>query len=418
MALSNPAVPSTPAPPQATEPGRGTDPRPAVAIISNSHTPYRLHLHQRIAAEIPQVRLWSAYTHEESNAPWAFRLPPEIGPVSFGHGESSAAQSRPGRALHEWRKGGRIIRWMQEHNVRAAVVNGYNDAGRLRILRWCHRHRVPAFLFGDSNIRGDRAGGAKAVAKRWLVSRAVRWSAAAFPCGTLGRDYFLKYGADPDRIFYFPYEPDYDLVDRVTPEQVEAERRRFGLAAGRRRVVYSGRLADVKRVDLLVDAFAAIAADRPEWDLLVVGDGPLRESLAKRVPAALSGRVTWTGFLDDQKTVTALYKSCDVLVLPSDYEPWAVVINEAAAAGLAIVASDVVGAAAELVRDGLNGRTFPAGDGTALTAALRDVTAPGRTDAMKATSAAVLADWRKRGDPVEGLRAALARFHVLPAAVP
>src|SRR3954451_15472352 len=110
--------------------------RPAIAIIANSHTPYRLHLHRRIAAEIPQVRLWSVFTHEESNAPWAFRLPPEIGPVSFGRGESSAGQSKPGRAMHEWRKGGRIMRWMEEHRVRAAVVNGYNDAGRLRILHW------------------------------------------------------------------------------------------------------------------------------------------------------------------------------------------------------------------------------------------------------------------------------------------
>jgi glycosyltransferase involved in cell wall biosynthesis len=204
---------------------------------------------------------------------------------------------------------------------------------------------------------------------------------------------------------------------------VETARQRFGLAAGRRRIVYSGRLADVKRVDLLVDAFATVAGDRPDWDLLVVGDGPLREALAGRIPPALRGRVTWTGFLDDQETISALYKSCDVLVLPSEYEPWAVVINEAAAAGLAIVASDVVGAAAELVRDGVNGRTFPAGDGAALTAALRDVTAPDvtapdRADAMKAASAAVLADWRRRGDPVEGLRAALTYFHVLPAPVP
>ena len=41
---------------------------------------------------------------------------------------------------------------MREHDVRAAVVLGYNDAGRMRILRWCHRHRVPCFVFGDSNI--------------------------------------------------------------------------------------------------------------------------------------------------------------------------------------------------------------------------------------------------------------------------
>jgi glycosyltransferase involved in cell wall biosynthesis len=105
--------------------------------------------------------------------------------------------------------------------------------------------------------------------------------------------------------------------------------------------------------------------------------------------------------------ISAICRASDVLCLPSDYEPWALVINEAAAAGQAIVASQVVGAAAELVRDGLNGRVFPTGDLKALVATLFEVTAPNRIDAMRANSAAILADWRARADPIDGLRAAL-----------
>jgi glycosyltransferase involved in cell wall biosynthesis len=101
------------------------------------------------------------------------------------------------------------------------------------------------------------------------------------------------------------------------------------------------------------------------------------------------------------------------LVLPSDYEPWALVIIEAAAAGLAILRSDVVGAAAELVRDGRNGRVFPPGDLDALVSAMRDVTHPDRIDAMKAASAEVLLEWQMRGDPVNGVRHALQRAGVL-----
>src|SRR5688500_18792818 len=127
-----------------------------VAIIANSHTPYRAHLHLRIAREMPEIKLWTVYTHEESNAPWSFHVPPEINPVSFGRGESSRDQSKPRYALREWRKGGRILRWMAENDVRAAVVSGYNDPGLARILRGCHRCGRPTFLFGDSNVRGDR----------------------------------------------------------------------------------------------------------------------------------------------------------------------------------------------------------------------------------------------------------------------
>ena len=82
-------------------------------------------------------------------------------------------------------------------------------------------------------------------------------------------------------------------------------------------------------------------------------------------------------------------------------------INEAPAAGLAIVSTDVAGASAELVRDGINGRLFPAGNLPQLTAALLDVTATENIERYKNASKEVLDDWRKRSDPIDGLRRAL-----------
>ena len=163
----------------------------------------------------------------------------------------------------------------------------------------------------------------------------------------------------------------------------------------------------LKRVDLLIDAFASIAADRPEWDLVVLGDGTLKANLMARVPTELAKRVRWLGFIDNQELVSAIYRSCDMLVLPSDYEPWALVVNEAAAAGLAIVASDSVGAAAELVRTGVNGEIFLSGNLRDLSAKLTLVTDSAKIDRFKAGSNTVLAEWRSSADPVEGLRQAL-----------
>jgi glycosyltransferase involved in cell wall biosynthesis len=387
--------------------------RPAIAIISNSQTPYRLHLHRRIAREIPQVRLWSVYTHEISNSNWPFETPPEIGPVSFGKGESSDGHGKLKNSLKEWRRGGRIIQWIKDHDVRFVVMMGYNDAGRMRIIRCCRKRGVPCFVFGDSNIHGDTSAGIKALVKKIVVGYVMRQSSGALVCGTLGKAYFARYGTPADRMFFFPYEPDYDLVENMRAQEVDAVRGKFGLGADRRRIVYSGRLIEIKRVDLLIRAFVEIAKQRPEWDLVIVGDGPLREKLSGMVPAELADRVRWLGFQDDQAIVSAIYRASDVLVLPSDYEPWALVINEAAAAGMAIVSSNIVGAAAELVRDGVNGRLFPPGDLAQLTTCLLDVTDPSRTELMKQKSAEVLKDWRQRGDPVEGLRAAMRSVGVI-----
>jgi len=96
-----------------------------------------------------------------------------------------------------------------------------------------------------------------------------------------------------------------------------------------------------------------------------------------------------------------------VLVHPAEVEPWALVINEAAAAGLAIVASDTLGAAAELVRDRENGRIFKAGDLIGLRAAMFDVTIHDNAMKYRAASADVLATWRKRADPVAAVRTVL-----------
>jgi len=368
--------------------------RPGLAILANSMTPYRIALHERIVREMPEIKLHSLFTHAQSNAPWELSPPAEIGPVSFTH----YGRLAQGRA---------IVNWLHRNRPGAVIVNGYNELARLQVIAWCRRNRVPVMLWGDSNIRGDRATGVKAFIKAQLIRWVIRRCDAVLPCGSLGQAYFEKYGADPKRIFWMPYEPDYALIRDVSPEEIESARQRFNLPAGRRRIIYSGRLIDIKRVDLLLQAFADIAAERPEWDLVVVGDGPLRQSLAASVSPALASRIVWTGFIGEQATVNAIYRCGDVLAHPPDIEPWALVINEAAAAGLAIVASDAVGAAAELVRDGVNGKIFPAGNEAALQLALLDVTAADKIDAYKAASADVLADWQRRGDPVSGVRRAL-----------
>jgi glycosyltransferase involved in cell wall biosynthesis len=180
--------------------------------------------------------------------------------------------------------------------------------------------------------------------------------------------------------------------------------------------MFSGRLITQKRVDLVIDAFAAIAAERRDWDLLVVGDGLLRDELRRRVPESLRSRVVWTGFVEGNESALS-YHAADVLLLPSDYEPWALVVQEAMAAGLAVIASDVVGAAHELVEDGVNGRIFPVGNLKELIGAVRQVTAADAIQAMKKNSRGVLAKYRETVDPVAEVRRALADVGVLKSSV-
>jgi len=388
---------------------------PAVALICNSLPPYRIHVQKRIAREMPKIQMWTVCTHDPGDGQWTEDLPEEIRPVLFGQGHPVSRQKRLRYVPSEWRKGGCVIDWIKRQQIRAIILMGYNDLGRVRIIHWCKRNAIPCFLWGDSNIRCDFTTGFKAKVKKYVVSQIISWCAGVFPCGQLGAAYFQKYGADPEKVFYFPNEPEYDLIEKLTQSMLEKTQSDYRLHPDRRRLVYSGRLCETKRPDLLIDAFVTIADQRPQWDLVIVGDGVLRSSLEKRIPPPIRERITWTGFIKDQTIISAIYRACDILVLPSDYEPWALVINEATAAGLAIVTSSIVGASEELVRDGVNGRIFQSGNLDALIACLLDTTSSDQTDAMKSMSLNVLAQWRHRADPVVGLSKALQFVNVITA---
>lgn len=379
-----------------------------IALINNSQTPYRLAFHRRLARELDGVRIHSVFTHDVSSFAWTIDNPTEINPIVFGPGEVAINQSRPSYALHELLKAGRIIEWMKATRIRAVILGGYNDPGYLRIMNWCGRSGVPCLLFGDSNIRDDAVTGWRRVVKNALLRRVVRSCSAFLACGSLGRGYYERYGVPDDRIFYTPYEPDYALIEHIDPPFVDQVCRTHGLTRDRRRIVFSGRFIPVKRADVLIAAFCDIAEERSEWDLVMVGDGPLRDALYSAVPSRLRHRVKWTGFLTDQRQISAIYRASDVLALPSRKEPWALVVNEAAAAGLAIVCSDVVGAAAELVRSEINGFVVPVTAGReCFVEALLKVTDPSRIDFYKSNSAPILDEWRSMADPVDGLRRAL-----------
>jgi glycosyltransferase involved in cell wall biosynthesis len=389
-----------------------------IALISNSMPPYRLHVHQRVVREMKELQVWTLRTHIEDERWLAIseRDAAEIGLVSFGQ-NSCWDQAKPKYWRREWSVGGKMIDWIRDHGIRAIVLVGYNDPSRLRLLLWCKWHRIPVFIWGDSNVGDENANlrghPFKALLKRLIVPRLLGLGAGAFSFGNAGKAYFRKYGVRSDRIFFFPLEPDYQAIRLPSPEMDASARDRFGLVDGRRRFLFCGRMAQMKRPDLLVDAFCAIAQRRPTWDLVMLGDGPMRKDAEARTPASLRNRVIWTGHVADQDMVRAVQRSCDVLVLPSEREPWALVINEALAAGMAVVSSTIAGAAIDLVRDGVNGYTFAPNNQAELETCLLDVSDESRLATLRAMAATVLADWIEKADPVAGLRQALAVVGVL-----
>jgi glycosyltransferase involved in cell wall biosynthesis len=116
--------------------------------------------------------------------------------------------------------------------------------------------------------------------------------------------------------------------------------------------LFTGRLVDTKGVDVLAAAYRAYRAEAAEpWPLLVAGMGPMDEELK-----AIDG-VELLGFVSP-KDLPGVMAGSGCFVLPSRFEPWGVVLQEAAASGQAVICTSTCGGASRLVLDGYNGRVI------------------------------------------------------------
>ena len=253
------------------------------------------------------------------------------------------------------------------------VVSGWSTFAAQAAITWCGIKDIPYLLVVESHDEGPRAGWRRTV-KGTVVPPIVERAAGLLVTGTLARDSMIARGAHPERVRVFANTVDVEdfgeQADRLAGRR--AELRRTVEAEPEDVVVLSvARLAPEKGLDVLVRAVAA--ADDPRLVLVVAGEGPERARLAK-LAGELSVRLTLAGDVDWERIVE-LYVAADVFALLSEREPWAVVVNEAAACGLPLVLSDRVGAAHDLLRDGENGALVRAGDVDAAAQSLRELAA-------------------------------------------
>ena len=262
------------------------------------------------------------------------------------------AEILPGRWF--WFAGGRIhynpgaARRILHDDPDVVVVNGYSGLTNQILMRQLRRRGVPWIFFGEvpgMNRRGLSGPRLRAVARR----PAVRWPGAIAAVGSNAATTYRALAPESCPVENIPYCCDLQPFF-AAPRTASAD--------GSIRFLYCGQLIHRKGVDLLTTAFVQLARQNPKVTLTFVGDGPLRDDLARQIPPELASRIQFAGF-QSVESLPRWFSQADVLVLPSRHDGWGVVVNQAIAAGLAVVCSDAVGAAADLVEPGANGLVFP-----------------------------------------------------------
>lgn len=181
-----------------------------------------------------------------------------------------------------------------------------------------------------------------------------------FGYGERSHDYLKMYGAKDPHIYFrcqaaaLPH--DYDATS------VPARRLAAMPPSDAPRYLYVGRMSPEKGLDTLLHAFVQVVHALPKAQLVLVGGGPLTDSLRKLVlELGLGQSVVFAGSMDvDALRVEYLRATC--FVLPSTSEPWGLVVNEALSYGCPAVVSHRCGCVPELVINGKSGYVFTAGD--------------------------------------------------------
>lgn len=133
-------------------------------------------------------------------------------------------------------------------------------------------------------------------------------------------------------------------------------------------IVGMGRLAEEKRFDLFLAAFARVAAKHPEWSALILGEGPMRAYLEElREKLGLKDRVQLPGAV---RSPASVLSQADVFVSSSRLEGFPMALCEAMACGLPVIATEYHEGVREIVQDGVNGLLVPGNDPDALAAAM------------------------------------------------
>jgi glycosyltransferase involved in cell wall biosynthesis len=275
--------------------------------------------------------------------------------------------------------------------------------------------RIPIFIRGDSNGLREPSG-SRLLAKRLVLGALFRSTSAFLAIGTRNREFYERYGASEDRIFATPYSVDDEFFLTHARELNHRKRQlkqREGINPDIPAILFSGKLIEQKRPFDLLKAFAD-ARRTLNASLLFVGDGTQRREMESFVRERAIPDVHFLGFRN-QCELPACYAMADLFVLPSAWEPWGLVVNEAMCFGLPVIVSNHVGAAPDLVEDGVNGYVYPAGDCKMLADKLETVL---RNDSLRhqmgQRSAALIQGWGGTEASTEGILRALQQCCGLP----
>jgi glycosyltransferase involved in cell wall biosynthesis len=231
------------------------------------------------------------------------------------------------------------------------LICSWNNSAYLRIAR---QFRVIRILFMDNQWEKTLKQLSGVFLRRIIIK--PHFDGVLLPGAR--QEVFAKFlGFKPTQIANMGYSADVDRFLKVNPSPLN------------RTFLYVGRLIKEKGLDDLLDGYELYRKVRKDpWGLRIVGNGKLKQRILRRsIPGVCVADFIQPSLLPYE------YAGSSCFILPSKFEPWGLVLHEAAASGLPIISSDACGSSDEFVEEGVNGFIFKSGKVLELTKAMIQV---------------------------------------------
>ncbi len=320
----------------------------SIVVVTNVAAPYRMELFRRVYTRVGQFQLVLQSTHEPGRN-WD-PLPKE----SFDVRVLPSRGYRIGRRRIVVNTGlGRVIREALPDVVVSAGFSSISAA-----LAWYGlRRKLKLVLMNDGTCLTDPIRGPEFQYRRLLVRQAAGFIAASRE----SKEYLHMLGATESSISIV--ELTRDLVElrtrgRDIQERFECRR---GLGVGDKVICFVGKLVENKRPEDAIRAVAAATRELGDLWLLIAGEGPLRPQLEREAAQHGLENVRFLGLLKWEE-LKKVYLASDLMLFPAVKERFGMVIIEALASGVPVIATTGAGATADLLCDGVNGFVISPGD--------------------------------------------------------
>lgn len=240
------------------------------------------------------------------------------------------------------------------NKINKVVIFGWNKLIYFQAIIAAISLNIPIYLRAENNLEKKNFFFKKFI-KKFFFNFFFKLFDKIFYIGKLNKDFYKYYGVEKKKLIFTPYFVDINFFkSNIDFNQLKKIKSKFNIKKNNKVFLFVGKLIERKNPFLIIDYFKTMPK---EAVCFIVGNGPLKEKLKNIIREKKIKNIFFLGFLNQRKLST-FYKFCDYLFLPSKYETWGLVVNEAFALGKPCIVTNKCGCRKDLIKDFQTGVTI------------------------------------------------------------